>query len=115
MKIGISLFGALGVVGLFMSDIGLDFTTHMVDTIILLAAFAIPIFLGLIGLAKPPFQMWQSGMALACFALVVVKYRIWQIIAGFLKLQIGDKLVVVAAIAGVIVSIIALAKPEDKG
>jgi len=115
VKIGILLFGAIGVVGLFMSDIGLDFQNHMIDTVILLAAFGLPIFLGLIGLAKPPFQMWQAGMALACFALAIVRYRIWKILTSFLTLPMGDKLVVVAAIGGVIVSIIALAKPEDKG
>lgn len=114
LKIGILVFGALGLIGMFMSEIGLLFKYDKVNTILMLAAFAVPAIMGAMGLAKPPFQMWQAGVSLAGFVLAVIKIRLWQTLPHIGDAPTGMKLVLIATLGGVIVSVLALAKPEAK-
>jgi hypothetical protein len=114
LKIGVLVFGVLGLVGMFMSEIGLMLKYDKVNTILMLAAFGVPTVLAAMGLVKPPFQMWQAGVSLAGFVLAVIKIRLWKTLPHIADVPTGLKLVLIATVGGVIVSILALAKPEAK-
>jgi hypothetical protein len=116
LKIGVLAFAALGLISLFMEFEMLKFMlkADKANTIMVLVGFILPLAMGIMGLTKPPFQMWQAGVALAGFALVAIKFRIWQTIKHIGDAPLSGKLTMIAIIGGVIVSAIALAKPEGK-
>jgi hypothetical protein len=113
IKFAVLAFGVLGLVGLLMSDILGGLKHDAVNTILVLAGFAAPAAMAGMAL-KGPFQRWQAGVALAGFALVAIKLRVWQTIKFLSLLPMGLKLALVACVVGLIVSAIAVAKPDDK-
>jgi hypothetical protein len=112
LKLGILICGALGLVGMALSGLGMMLQTDRVNTAIMLIAFAIPVVMGAIPIVRPPLQSWQAGVALACFVLTAVKLRLWSAIHELGHMQVGGKLVMAATILGVIVTITAMLKPE---
>lgn len=121
MKVLILVFGILGVISLFIpmgdgipSMFSLFMELDKVQIILMLAAFGLPAVMGAMGLAKPPFQMWQAVVALAGFALAAVKTKIWEALPHIMDQPLPGKLMVIATVGGVIVSALALAKPEGK-
>jgi hypothetical protein len=114
LKLGVLICGALGLAGMLMSGVGAMLEGDKVSAIIMLAAFGLPVVMGVMGLTKPPFQAWQAGVSLASFALASVKVRVWETIKLIGDLPTSLKLMVIGALVGVIVSVIAVIKPESK-
>ena len=119
MKVLILVFGILGVISLFISTHG--FTMFALLKAMgmgymepILGGFVLAAVMGGMGLAKPPMQQWQAGLAAAGFGLVFVRFKLWEALKGIGDLPISGKLMVVAVLGGLICSIIALAKPEAK-
>jgi len=121
MKLLILLFGCVGLVGYVApvdgASLFLD-TLHdeTVTAILILAGFGVPAIMAVLGVVKPPFQAWQAVAALAGFVLVGVKIRIWDLLPALADRGVGwtGRLMAVGSIAGLVVSAIAVAKPEDK-
>jgi len=119
MKVLILVFGILGVISLFIPMEGFTLFAAlkaggMGDLIPILGGFVLAAVMGGMGLAKPPMQQWQAGAAAAGFALIFVKGKMWHVLDMFKLPGIPFKLLAVACIGGLIVSILALAKPESK-
>lgn len=112
LKLGVLICGALGLVGMVMSGLGAMLAGDKANTVIMLAAFGIPVLMALSGLARPPLQTWQAGISLACFALASYKLRIWDTIKVIADVPMELKLIVAGAALGVIVSVIAVLRPE---
>lgn len=120
MKKLILAFGVLGLAAMFIPTNGFMLFSlfkmlGMGQLVIMLAAFAIPVAMGAMAMSKPPMQKWQAGVALAAFGLGAFKLEVWKVIAhiGELFKVIPMFLIVVAAIGGVVVSIMALVKGEE--
>ena len=103
--------GAL--LGMYISD-GLNFSENAADTIIFLAAFALPTLMGLMALLKPPAQAWHASIALAGFATAAVRGKVWDQLSGFGDLPGKGKAGAIILIVGVVVSVLAMLKPESK-
>jgi hypothetical protein len=77
-----------------------------------LAAYLAPTAMGAMGLAKPPFLQWQAIVATAGFALACVKFRIWDLLPHIADMPGKLAIVLIATVVGLVVSILAIAKPE---
>src|SRR5258705_5446673 len=106
-------FGGLGLEMIFVSDFTTALKDDQTNTIIMLACFGIAAVMGLMAIAKPPAQGWQALLALAGFSLAAVKLRVWDTLPKFMDHDIKLKLVLVAAVGGVVIGALALAKPES--
>ncbi len=114
LKILILLCGGALLVMMLTDGIGAALEADKVNTLIMLAAFALPTLMGLMGVMKPPFQSWQAGISLAGFGVAAFRTKIWETLP-----KIGDqsgkgKAALILLVLGVVVSALALAKPEDK-
>jgi hypothetical protein len=119
MKVLILVFGILGVISLFIPTEGFTMFAFlklagMGYLVPVLGGFVLAAVMGGMGLAKPPMQQWQAGAAAAGFAMVFVRLKFWQMLKGIGDAPLSGKLLIVAVLGGLIVSIIALAKPEAK-
>jgi hypothetical protein len=113
LKFGVLLFGALGLVSLFMLKIIPDGFKHdAVNAILVLAGFAAPVAMGVMGISKP-FARWMGAVATAGFALVLVKFRVYEMIKHIGDVPTEFKLLIISTVLGLVVSIITLAKPEE--
>jgi peptidoglycan/LPS O-acetylase OafA/YrhL len=110
LKILILLCGA-ALLALFVSE-GLDLTENTVHTLIMLAAYALPTVMGLVALARPPMQSWHGAMALAGFGVAAVRTRIWEQLPDFMDAPGKAKAAIALLVVGVIVSAVAMLKPE---
>jgi len=118
----ILVFGALGVISFFIPTHGVMMIKGLSgpekgSLIMMLLAFIVPVAMAGMAMSKPPMQKWQAGVALAGFALACVKLRVWETlphIGTIIEfLGIPFVLMLVAAIGGVIVSIMGLVKGEE--
>jgi hypothetical protein len=112
LKLAVVICGALGLAGMVMMGLGPMLDSRKASTLVMLIAFALPVLMGVTGLARPPFQAWQAGVALACFALAVIKLRIWTLMEAIADGPMGLKLLAAGACLGVIASAIAVLRPE---
>lgn len=115
LKLGVLAFGALGVIGLFLSHWLLIFEFDKGQALLMMAGFVLPLVMGIMGVTKPPFQKWQAAVALAGFALIFVKMRMWSLLPhiGQVAKEIGALLIVIGCLGGVVVSALALVKSEE--
>jgi len=113
IKFAVLAFGVLGLLGLLVTGGIMEGIKHdTANTVLVLAGFAIPAVLG--GLAiKAGLKRPQAGIALAGFALTFVKLRVWQMIKFLSLMPMGLKLAIIASAAGLVVAIVAVAKPEE--
>ena len=107
-------FGVLGIVGFAIpfETLSAGFETNLLWTILILAGFAVPIIVGLMAMSKQ-WQAWMGGLALVGFAFVGIKTKVWDSIPGFMETTIGGKLMLIAILGGVAVSIFSLTKREE--
>lgn len=112
-KFAIIALGALGLIGLFMSGILKGFEHDKANVIMVLAGFGVPVAMGALAL-KAPMERWQAGVALAGFALAAVKLRAWEMVKLIAHLPLGFKFAVLGCLLGVVVSLVALVKPEPR-
>ena len=121
LKVLILVFGLLGIISLFMpimpgmpSWFSALSKGDMFQLVLMLAAFGVPAAVAGMGLAKPPAQAWHGAAALAGFALGAVKFRVWKVIGSIGEVPMSWKLMTVAVVGGLVVSVLALVKPESK-
>jgi hypothetical protein len=76
-----------------------------------MAGFGLAAIMGALAVAKPPMQRWQPIVAAMGFAILLIKAR-GTTIDLLQHGAVGAKLLVFASIAGVVVSIAAIAKPQ---
>ena len=122
LKFGVLAFGLLGLIGCFLPFISFgdqSFSFFKMreapggasQVFMTMAGYVAPLVMGAMAAAKPPMQRWQGIVAIVGFAWVVFKMR-----DGFMKLitdgAIGAKLMGISAIAGLVVAILCVAKPE---
>ena len=121
MKMGVLACGVVGLIACFlpfvsfgdqsMSVWGMHVGPDGAQAYMVMAGFAAAAVMGAMGVAKPPMLRWQSIVATVGFAFVIFKFR-----DGFTHLitdgAIGAKLIGVAAIAGLALSIVTIAKPD---
>lgn len=113
-------FGALGIISMFIPMSGMMLFSlfkliGMGQLIIMLAAFGVPLALGFMAISKPPLQKWQAGVSAACFGLGCFKLEVWKVLPhiGELVKMFPMLLIVVAAIGGLVVSIMGIVKGEE--
>jgi hypothetical protein len=120
IKFAVLACGLLGLIACFLPMISMEgmsisfWDAHKapdgVQVYLVMAGYALAAAMGAMGAAKG-LKRPQAIAALVGFAFVVFKFR-----GGFfdlLKAAIGAKLMFVAAVAGVVVAALAIAKPED--
>ena len=120
LKFGVLACGVLGLLGCFLpmasgEGMSISFwdvhTVAMFDFLQVAIGYGLGIVMGAMA-AKGVMLRWQAIVATVGFALVVVKFR-----GGFIDLithgAIGAKLMGIAAIAGLVFSVLCLAKPEQ--
>jgi hypothetical protein len=120
MKKLILAFGVLGLVSLFIPQQGMMLFSlfkmlGMGYLVPIVGGFAAAVAMGAMAMSKPPMQKWQAGVAAGGFALIFVRFKLWEVLKemGALFKAIPMLLFVVAVIGGLIVSIMALAKGEE--
>ena len=117
-KIGVLAFGVLGLISMFIPTQGITLFSlfKLISSgqlVIMLLAFGLPAAMGAL-MVKGPAQKWQGGVAAAGFALACVKLEVWKAIPhiGELTKMFPMLLIVLAAIGGLVASIIALTAKE---
>jgi hypothetical protein len=120
LKFGVLACGLVGLIACFIPDHGASFWTMRVapaemgggfHVYIILAAYAAAAVMGALAVAKPPMLRWQSIVATLAFGLILLKFR--ALVVDALKHgNLSVRLMMISAILGVVVSILALAKPE---
>lgn len=111
------LFGAIGLVSLFlpiMEGFPSLFAADKAQFGIMAVAYGIPLVAGAMALAKPPAQSWQAIAALVGFGLAAFKSHVWETLPHIMDLPTAMKLMVVAAVGGLIAAIVGLVKPEAR-
>lgn len=114
LKLGIIACSALGLLTCFVGSQAI-WKAHELPGVakhiyIILAGFAAALAMGVMGAASPPLKRWQSGVAVAGFALVLVKIRDG-LFAGNL---FNGKLMSLAVLAGLALAVVTLIKPETE-
>jgi hypothetical protein len=117
-KIGVLAFGVLGIIAMFIPSHGMSLFSLLKliskgQLVIMLLAFGLPAVMGAL-MVKGPAQKWQGGVAAAGFALASYKLEIWKAIAhiGDLVKAFPMLLIVLAAIGGLVASILTLTAKE---
>lgn len=114
LKLGILACGAVLLV-IFLTEHIVDaLKEDALNTILVLVGAAVPTALGAMGLAKPPFMQWQAVASLAGFALVAIKFKIWDVLPHIGDVDTKMKIMLIAMVVGIVVSALAIAKPEAK-
>ena len=124
LKFGILAFGVLGLVACFLPFIPLGkasmsfFDARKLDSgpiYLTMGGFALATAMGGMGLKR--LLKWQAGLAAAGFALVIYKLNSFNSRVGIVELfkdgALGAKLMIIAAIAGVVISILAVVKGAE--
>jgi hypothetical protein len=118
MKKLILVFGVLGLASMFIPTHGMMLFSMFqlmgtMQLVLMLAAFAVPTIMAAMAINKPMLQ-WQAFAAAAGFVLACVKLEVWRTLPhiGQLIEIVPMFLMVIAAVAGAVVSIIAAVKPE---
>ncbi len=114
LKILILLCGGALLVMMLTDGIGAQLEADKTNTLIMLAAFGLPTLMGLMGVMKPPFQAWQAAISLAGFGVAAVRTKIWDLLPNIGDATGKGKAIMILTVLGVVVSALALAKPEDR-
>jgi hypothetical protein len=124
LKFGVLLFGLIGIVSMFLPMISMGEASFSMwdarqgaalNVYGGLAGFAIALVAGIAGAAKPPFTKMHAIGATVGFGLALVllsDMKPWKIFEIF-KGALGAKLMGVAILGGLIVSIVSLVKSEE--
>ncbi len=114
LKLGILGFAALGLISMLMEFemLKLSLEHDTANMLMVLVGWIAPLAMGVMGMTKPPFQAWQAIVSLVGFALVCVKFRVWDTLPHIADAPTSGKLALIAMVGGVVVSGLAVAKPE---
>ena len=115
LKFGIAGAGLLGVIATFLPMVeGVSIklwdllSVDAAQFMMTFAGYVIGLAVGGMAIVKPPLKRQFTGIAVAGFALSTLKMR-----NGF-DGAIGSKLLLIAAVVGLLVSIGAIIKPEEE-
>ncbi len=114
LKLGVLACGAVLLVLMLTDHFVEMLKADALNTILMLVGAAVPTALGAMGLAKPPFLQWQAVASLAGFALIAIKLKIWESLPHIADAGTKGKIGMIAVVVGIVVSALAVAKPEDK-
>ena len=116
-KIGVLVFGVLGLLSMFIPTQGITlFSLFKLigsgQLVIMLLAFALPAVMG--GMMMKGAQKWQAGVAAAGFLLGCIKLEVWKALPhiGELTKMFPMLLIVISAVVGLVCAIIALTAKE---
>jgi len=117
LKVAILLCGLLGLAELVIPFRGASmlrfwFAVEPAQSIVITAAFVLPIFMAAVALARPPIQGWQAGVSLASFLMAAVKFRVWDLLGNLSLAGLHGCLLIGAIVVGAILSLVALIRPE---
>lgn len=107
--------GVLGLAALLVPP-GRSLLAGLLDVdrlsaIIHVAIFALPLAMGIAGLARPPLRAWQSGVALAGCVLGLVRLRIWDLVLHLPGDGARGALLVAALLLATGAAVISLVRP----
>jgi hypothetical protein len=114
LKLSILLFGAVGL-ALVLEEtdaLAAGFEHAPLHTALILLGWAVPVAMGILTLVKPPLRSWHAAASLAGFAVVAIRTRIWEAIPDLADVPVEGIIAMVAMVGGVIVSALAVARPE---
>jgi hypothetical protein len=122
LKVGILVFAVMGLLTLVIPAGGhiplFSAIKEPVDFLQFLIIFGLPCAMAIMGITKPPMQMWQTAVAAGGFGFGFIKLEMWNVLKNITHIfdipGIHAKLVVFGILGGVIVSILALVKPEPR-
>ncbi|HEY0482185.1 MAG TPA: hypothetical protein VGD37_31915 [Kofleriaceae bacterium] len=89
-----------------------DFRADRLAALVHAAIFVLPLAMGAIGLARPPMQAWQSGVALAGCVLGVVRFHLWELVLHLGSTGVSGALLAAALVVGMVASVATLVRPE---
>lgn len=127
LKFGVLVCGLLGLIGCFLPFVSegafsisffkfRELPGQAGLVYITMAGYLAALVMGALAAAKPPMQRWQAIVSLVAFVLVFLKLREGGG-HGFVKMltegAIGAKMMWVGLVAGLVVSVLAVAKPEQ--
>ena len=115
LKIGILVCGAAILVLLLKNHFIDSLKADALNTILILVGCGLPTAMGIMGLTKPPFLQWQAIASLVGFGILCVRpVGIWETLPHIGDAPTEYKIVIIATVVGLILSILAVAKPENK-
>lgn len=114
LKLGILVSAAIGLLTCFIGSQAI-WKAHDVPGLgkhiyMIIAGFVAPLAMGVMAQVAPPMKRWQAGVALAGFALVLVKIRDGLFAGNFLN----GKLMSLAVLAGVALAVVSLIRPSQE-
>ena len=112
LKLGIIACGLLGLLTVFIGSQAL-WKAHELPGVakhlyMIIGGFGAGLVMGILGTVAAPMKRWQSGVAVAGFALVLLKVRDGLFQGNFFN----GKLMSLAVLAGLALAILTLIKPE---
>lgn len=117
LKLALVVCGVLGLVALIAplggrSLLGELLELDKVAAIVHAAIFVLPLAMGAVGLARPPMQAWQSGVALAGCVLGVVRLHVWDLALHLPSVGLRGALLLAAVVIGTVAAAATLLRPE---
>jgi hypothetical protein len=122
LKFGVLAFGVLGLIGCFIPTSGVSFFAMREfpggGAIVYgtMAGFAIAAVAGILGVTKPPFGKPQAGIGLVGFIVALTMMtdkKPWKVFEVFKSPLLAYKILAISALAGLVISILALVKSEE--
>ena len=113
LKFLILAFGGLGLAMILVNDFSAQLDAHRNGMIVMVGCYAIAALMALASIAKPPAQSWHALLALAGFALAGIKRELWETLPKLTDQSTKFELELIAIVGGIVVSALALAKPES--
>ena len=117
VKLALVVSSAIGLAALLVPLTGRSLLLELLEfdvtsAIVYAAIFALPLAMGVIGLARPPMQAWQSGVALAGCVLGLVRLRVWDIALHLPSHGLRGALLLLALVIGTVAAAATLLRPE---
>jgi len=113
LKLGILACAAVCLVILLTDHFVDNLKNDTVPALLVLIGYVAPAAMGGMGLSKPPFLQWQAIVSLAGFGLAFVKLEMWKALPHIADAPAKIAIFMIATVVGIVVSALAIAKPEN--
>jgi hypothetical protein len=114
LKLGMLACGALCLVIFLTGDFGDLISRDPANAMLFVVLFAAPISMGVLGLLRPPLLQWSAIVATSGFGTAIVKLHLWDDLSHLGRLRLVDAAFSISIVIGFLVSILAIAVPEEK-
>lgn len=115
-KLALVVCGVVGLLALIVppgpSLLKESLEADRLGAIVYVAIFLLPAAMGAIGLARPPMQPWQSGVALAGCVLGIVRFHVWELALHLPSAGLRGTLMVAAIAVATVAAVATLLRPE---